>query len=109
SDEIVEIPWAWQLDDAPFYAFPGTIRRPSEVLDLWREEFDAALALTGFFHVICHPRYSGRPARILALEKLIEHIQGQEGVWFARCEEIAAHVRGDSRTPHHRSPETAPA
>ena len=107
TDEIVELPWSWQLDDAPFYAFPGTIRRPSEVLELWSEEFDAALALTGSFNLICHPRYSGRPARILALEKLIEHIEQQENVWFARCDEVAAHVRGDKLTPHHPAPEIA--
>jgi peptidoglycan/xylan/chitin deacetylase (PgdA/CDA1 family) len=108
SDELVEIPWSWPLDDAPFYSQSGAIRRPSELMAFWREEFDAAMALTGCFSVICHPRFSGRPARILALETLIEYIQQQPGVWFARCEDIAAHVRGDAKTPHYRAPEIMP-
>jgi peptidoglycan/xylan/chitin deacetylase (PgdA/CDA1 family) len=105
SGQIVELPWSWPLDDAAFYAHPGTIRRPSEVLQLWTEEFDAALALTGSFMLVCHPRFSGRPARILALEQLVEHIAQQPGVWFARCHEVATHVQNLPTTPHYAAPE----
>lgn len=108
GEEIVELPWSWPLDDAVFYAHPGTIRQPSEVLRLWIEEFDAALALTGYFVLLCHPRFSGRPARVLALERLIEHMQQREGVWFARCDEVAARVRSLPTTPRYPTPETAP-
>jgi peptidoglycan/xylan/chitin deacetylase (PgdA/CDA1 family) len=108
SDEIVELPWSWPLDDAVFYAHGGTIRRPSEVLRLWSEAFDAALALTGCFMLVCHPRFSGRPAAVLALERLIEHMQQHEGVWFARCDAVAAHVRTRPTTPRYPAPETAP-
>jgi peptidoglycan/xylan/chitin deacetylase (PgdA/CDA1 family) len=107
-EEIVELPWTWSLDDAVYYAHPGTIRRPSEVLQLWTEEFDAALQLTGTFMLVCHPRFSGRPARLLALEKLIEHIKAQDGVWFARCEEVAVHARSQAGTPRYPAPEVAP-
>jgi peptidoglycan/xylan/chitin deacetylase (PgdA/CDA1 family) len=109
AEEIVELPWSWPLDDAVFYGHPGTIRRPSEVLRLWTEAFDAALALTGCFMLVCHPRFSGRPAAAVALEQLIEHIQAQPGVWFARCDEVAAHVREQPTTPHYPAPERAPA
>lgn len=81
---LVELPWSWSLDDALVYAHPGTIRRPSEILQLWTEEFDAALSLTGNFMLVCHLRFSGRPAHVLALEKLIEHIKERGGIWFAR-------------------------
>ena len=50
------------------------------------------MALTGCFMLVCHPRFSGRPAAVLALERLVEHIQGHEGVWFARCDQVAACV-----------------
>ncbi|HEY3080724.1 MAG TPA: polysaccharide deacetylase family protein [Chloroflexota bacterium] len=109
GDQIVELPWSWPLDDAVFYAHGGTIRRPSEVVELWIDEFDAALALTGCFILVCHPRFSGRPAAVLALERLVEHIQGHEGVWFARCDQVAACVRGLPTTPRYPTPETAPA
>jgi peptidoglycan/xylan/chitin deacetylase (PgdA/CDA1 family) len=105
SEEIVELPWSWSLDDAIYYAHPGTIRRPAEVQELWTEEFDAARSLTGSFMLVCHPRYSGRPARILALEKLVEHIEQQAGVWFARCDDIARYVTSQSTTPRYAAPE----
>jgi hypothetical protein len=57
---------------------------------------------------VCHPRFSGRPARVLALERLMEHMQQREGVWFARCDDVAARVRSLPTTPRYPTPETAP-
>lgn len=102
--EIVELPWSWPLDDAVYFGHPGTMRRPSDVADLWIEEFDAAHALTGTFMLVCHPRYAGRPARILALERLIDHIQSHDGVWFTRCDEMAERVAGAAWLAHHPAP-----
>ncbi|MHB8646101.1 MAG: polysaccharide deacetylase family protein [Thermomicrobiales bacterium] len=106
--ELLEVPWSWALDDAAFYAYPGAIRRPSEVAALWIEEFDAALATTGCFVLVCHPRYSGRPARLVALERLIDHIRGHDGIWFCRCEDLADHARRDDATPHYPAPAVMP-
>ncbi|HEX5502784.1 MAG TPA: polysaccharide deacetylase family protein [Thermomicrobiales bacterium] len=106
--EILELPWSWALDDAAYYAYPGVIRRPGEVAELWIEEFDAALAQTGYFILVCHPRYSGRPARVAALERLLDHIAAQDDVWFARCEDLAAHVGRQPTTPHYPAPATMP-
>ncbi|HEX5416290.1 MAG TPA: polysaccharide deacetylase [Chloroflexota bacterium] len=104
SDELVELPWSWSLDDAVYYAHPGSIRRPAEVADLWIDEFDAARTYTGYFCLVCHPRYSGRPARILALERLVEHIATHSGVWLARCAEVATHAHADGSTPRYPTP-----
>lgn len=104
SDELVELPWSWSLDDAVYYGHPGTIRRPSEVVELWIEEFDAAQTQTGYFCLVCHPRYSGRPARILALERLVEHMAAQSGVWFACCGDVATHARAKDATPRYPAP-----
>jgi peptidoglycan/xylan/chitin deacetylase (PgdA/CDA1 family) len=106
-DTLLELPWTWPLDDAPFYSHTGAMRRPSEVLQLWSEEFDAADKLTGFFHLVCHPRFTGRPARILVLEQLIDYIQARSGVWFAMCKEVAEHARVASWTPRHAAPAVA--
>ena len=59
--------------------------------------------------VVCHPRFSGRPARVLALEKLVEHAEAAPGIWFARCEEVAAHALAQPATPRYAAPEIAPA
>jgi len=108
GDEIVELPWSWSLDDAVYYAHPGTMRRPSEVAQLWIEEFDAAYELAGNFMLVCHPRYSGRPARIRALEQLIQHIRTHDGVWFTRSSDLATAARDWSAIPHHPYPERMP-
>ncbi|HUG13953.1 MAG TPA: polysaccharide deacetylase [Thermomicrobiales bacterium] len=108
ASTLVELPWTWTLDDAVYFAHPGVIRHPRDVIDLWTDEFDAAWQLTGSFMLVCHPRYSGRPARVLALERLLDHIRQHDGVWFARCDEVAAHVARQPGTPRHPMPETAP-
>lgn len=109
ATEIIELPWTWPLNDHLYYGHPGTMRRPSEVIQLWIEEFDAVLALTGCFMLVCHPRHAGRPARLQALDQLIQHIKGHDGVWFARCEEVAGATRSWSEAPHYPAPEVITA
>lgn len=108
-DAIVELPWTWQLDDAVFYGHNSArISSAETVLGLWKEEFDAAYAMTGFYMPVCHPRFSGRPARAITLDRLVAYIRQHDGVWFARCEEIADHVRGLAITPRYQAPEALP-
>lgn len=106
--EIAELPWSWPLDDAVYFGHPGTMRRPNDVIDMWIEEFDAACEMTGSFMIVCHPRYSGRPSRILALERLIDHIQQRADVWFARCDEVAMVLQNAPWATHHPAPATYP-
>jgi peptidoglycan-N-acetylglucosamine deacetylase len=105
SEALIELPWTWTLDDAPYYAHPGTLRNPNDVVDLWIDEFHAALEMTGFYMVVCHPRFAGRPAKIRALDRLINHIKGHEGIWFARCEEVAEIARQWAGAPRYPAPE----
>jgi peptidoglycan-N-acetylglucosamine deacetylase len=109
DEEMLELPWSWPLDDAPFYAHPGVIRRPSDVVEMWIEEFEAAMKLTGYFMLVCHPRFAGRPSRIIALERLIEHIKSHDSVWFATCAQLAGAARSMASTPHHPAPEVLEA
>lgn len=102
---LVELPWTWTLDDAVYFAHPGVMRRASDVMDLLVDEFEAAYQLTGSFMLVCHPRFIGRPARILAFERLLDRMQQHEGMWFARCDEVAEHVAGQPVTPRHAMPE----
>jgi peptidoglycan/xylan/chitin deacetylase (PgdA/CDA1 family) len=105
-ETIMELPWTWNADDAAFYAYPRSIVRPSEVAAAWIEEFNAAYRHTGFFHLVCHPRFTGRPSRIDALETLLNHIEGHGNVRFARCNEIAQIAAQSPRTPHYPAPKT---
>jgi peptidoglycan-N-acetylglucosamine deacetylase len=66
---------------------------PRQAMEVFQAEFDALWELGGLWVSVWHPAVSGRPAPALAIRSLIEHMQRQGGVWFARMEEIAAWVR----------------
>jgi peptidoglycan/xylan/chitin deacetylase (PgdA/CDA1 family) len=96
--DIVEFPFAWVLDDAPFFQYsitlPGrTMQAPSAVFEAWRREFDVLYREDRAFVLALHPQIIGRPSRITLLEELIRHILGHPKVWLARCAEVADAVR----------------
>jgi len=96
--DLVELPFAWVLDDAPFFQYsitlPGrTLQAPSAVLEAWRAEFDTLYREDRAFTLAMHPQLIGRGSRLVALEGLIRHAQSHDGVWFARCDEVAAAIR----------------
>ncbi len=96
--DIVEFPFHWVLDDAPFFNYsitlPGrTMQPPSAVLEAWKLEFDTLYAEDRAFTLAMHPQIIGRPSRLVALQRLIEHIQRQPGVWFDRCDRVADELR----------------
>lgn len=95
--DLVEFPFAWVLDDAPFFQYsitlPGrTMQAPSAVLEAWIAEFDTMYREQGQFMLAMHPQIIGRPSRLQILEKLIEHLQAHD-VWIDRCDRIAEAVR----------------
>ncbi len=47
----------------------------------------------GLWIGVWHPLATGRLARWRQVEKMIEHMLGKGGVWFARMEDIAAYVQ----------------
>ncbi|MEZ5657827.1 MAG: polysaccharide deacetylase [Burkholderiaceae bacterium] len=96
--DLVEFPFAWVLDDAPFFQYsitlPGrTLQPPSAALESWQAEFDTLYAEDRAFTLAMHPQIIGRGSRIVALEGLIQYILGHPGVWFARCDEVAQALR----------------
>lgn len=96
--DIVEFPFAWVLDDAPFFLYsitlPGrTMHPPSSVLEGWVDEFDTLYREDREYVLAMHPQIIGRPSRITMLEKLIKHMMAHPKVWFARCDQVAEAVR----------------
>jgi peptidoglycan-N-acetylglucosamine deacetylase len=98
APSIIELPAHWALDDWEAYNYlpgitgSGVIARPTEVLERWTLELDALVAEGGLFVLTNHPFVSGRASRAVALESLIAHAQGIDGLWIATAGEIAAHV-----------------
>ncbi|MFE9102222.1 polysaccharide deacetylase family protein [Actinomadura geliboluensis] len=94
---VVEIPVEWIRDDVPYLLveFGGTLRTcpsPREVAGVWRDEFDAALEEGGLFQLTMHPQVIGHRSRMAALRELLEHIDAQQGVWYATHAQIAEYV-----------------
>ena len=96
--DIVELPFRWVLDDAPFFQYsivlPGrTLQAPSDVLEAWKSEFDVLYAEDRMMMVGMHPEIIGQPSRIKVLEGLIEHALAHPNVWIGRCDEISDDLR----------------
>ncbi len=99
AGELIELPSHWGLDDWPQYVhsidlnFDMPIKAASEGMQVFQEEFDAMWEHRGMWVAVWHPFVTGRLARWCAVEKLIEYMLRRGDVWFARMEDIAAHVR----------------
>lgn len=100
SGDLVEIPLHWTNDDWEQFAFTvdpptgsGVIETCAKAFQLWREEFEGLYHYNRAFVLTMHPEIIGRPARLLMLGQLIDHIQAFEGVWLTTCSAIAEHHR----------------
>jgi peptidoglycan/xylan/chitin deacetylase (PgdA/CDA1 family) len=95
---LVEIPVHWALDDWEQYAYvpevfgTGLIESPAKVLEMWSLELHAMRDEGGCFALTNHPFLSGRPARLRALEQLIDVMKSLD-VWIATAGDVARHVR----------------
>jgi peptidoglycan/xylan/chitin deacetylase (PgdA/CDA1 family) len=87
---LLELPIQWILDDYPQYAMgSGGISSPQKVFEVWSSEFEGYHRYNGCYILTMHPFVSGRPSRVMLLERMIRYINGFEGVWWATLEEIA--------------------
>jgi peptidoglycan/xylan/chitin deacetylase (PgdA/CDA1 family) len=95
---IVELPVEWVRDDAVYFMMNrfSSLRPytpPSDVLDIFRREFDAAWDECGIFQLTCHPHVIGYRSRIWILDELIRHAKAKGSVWFATHAEIVDWAR----------------
>jgi peptidoglycan-N-acetylglucosamine deacetylase len=95
---IVELPVEWVRDDAVYFMMNrfSSLRPytpPSDVLDIFRREFDAAWDECGIFQLTCHPHVIGYRSRIWILDELIRHAKAKGSVWFATHAEVVDWAR----------------
>src|SRR5579875_705911 len=88
---LLELPIQWIMDDYPHYNGAGGISSPEKVFEVWSSEFAGYHRYNGVFILTMHPFVSGRPSRIMLLERMIEFINGFDGVWWATLAEIATY------------------
>jgi peptidoglycan/xylan/chitin deacetylase (PgdA/CDA1 family) len=96
--DFVELPVSWELDDAPYFLFSffpymSGFATPSQVLEIWKAEFDGSYAAGGCFLLVVHPFCIGRHPRIAMLDELLSYIAGFPDVWFATHLEVAEEWR----------------
>jgi peptidoglycan/xylan/chitin deacetylase (PgdA/CDA1 family) len=95
--DLIEIPASWYLDDLPPMMFikasPNShgFVSPRHLEEIWRDQFDWVYRELDYATVTftIHPDVSGRPQSLLMLERLIEHINGHEGVHWSTFDQIA--------------------
>jgi peptidoglycan/xylan/chitin deacetylase (PgdA/CDA1 family) len=95
--DLIEIPASWYLDDLPPMMFikssPNShgFVSPRDIEQLWKDQFDWVHREMDYavFPLTIHPDVSGRPQNLLMLERLLDHIQGHDGVEFAPMEVLA--------------------
>ena len=68
---------------------------PRHLEEIWRDQFDWVYREYDYavFPITIHPDVSGRPQVLLMLERLIDYINGHDGVRWATFEEIADDFR----------------
>ena len=95
--DLVEIPANWYLDDLPPMMFikksPNShgFVNPRDIEQMWRDQFDWVYREHDYavFTMTIHPDVSGRPQVLLMHERLIEYINGHEGVQGCTFDQIA--------------------
>jgi peptidoglycan/xylan/chitin deacetylase (PgdA/CDA1 family) len=91
---LVEIPVDWIRDDAPYFTMDrfASVRpytRPRDVLEIWKDEFDAAYRAGGVFQLTMHPHVIGHRSRLVILRELLDYIGGHTGIWYATHAQLA--------------------
>ncbi len=95
-DHLV-VPYTLDTNDMRF-ASPGGFSTGDEFFAHLRDAFDVLYAegehgSPKMLSVGLHCRLVGRPARIAALERFLDHVQSHEKVWVAKRIDIAEHWR----------------
>ena len=94
---LVELPKDSVLDDTAYDMYTEcepvhfNLRSGAEMIQVWREEFDALAAENRMMNFVMHPQFIGRPHNICHLRKLIRHMK-ENGAWFATNEQVANYI-----------------
>ena len=108
-DGVTEVPVNWATDDAIFFKFLGggdpAPRSTASVLEAWVDEFEASQRYGTLFMLTVHDWISGRGARTVMLERLMERVVAAEDVWLATAGELAAHHRAHAADRDAITPE----
>jgi peptidoglycan/xylan/chitin deacetylase (PgdA/CDA1 family) len=97
GSRILNLPFAWELDDAQFFNFRAfgapinghRLEDPDKTFDIWLAAFHQLYKAGGYMDITLHPFVSGRAFRIDMLDRLLFEMKKMPGVWFPTCEELS--------------------
>ncbi|MGU3576231.1 polysaccharide deacetylase family protein [Brucellaceae bacterium C25G] len=113
ASSLVQIPVHLELEDRPYFQFCfapavpkglGRIASYDGVLHNWMTEFDAYHRYGLCYVLQLRPEMIATPGHIFILEKLLEHIQAHDDVWFASGSEIADWTKSQRQKTDIRHP-----
>ena len=94
--ELLELPWAWSLDDWPYFGYDGDFGGTPQPASAWREvvwdEFQQGCDEGRNVNIVCHPEIIGRGYRFRHLSQLLEDIVSSGDAWIPTMSELASHV-----------------
>ena len=93
NKQLLELPVDWILDDYVHFGISNSphcrLSSPSEVFEIWLNEFKGYFLDRGCFTLTMHPQIIGRSHRMQMLESLLKYMNVSSGVWFATCRDVA--------------------
>ncbi|MBK1783535.1 polysaccharide deacetylase family protein [Prauserella cavernicola] len=106
---VVELPVEWIRDDMPYLGMErhSALRPytpPRALLEIWRDEFDAAHAEGGLFQLTLHPHVIGHRSRLVVLRELLAHMRAHTDVWFATHAAVADAALAVTAPPKEATP-----
>ena len=97
---LVEVPANWHVDDWPAFKPKPVLGSagfvdPHQIERFWQEQFEFCYREydSFVFPMSIHPQVSGKPQIVMMHERLIEWINGHEGVEWCTFEEMARRFR----------------
>ncbi|MFK7753091.1 MAG: allantoinase PuuE [Sedimentitalea sp.] len=107
TDQLI-VPYTLDCNDMRF-ATPQGFNSGDQFFAYLRDSFDALYAEGGegapkMLSIGLHCRLIGRPGRIMALRRFLEHVRAHSDVWFATRLQIAQHWRAQHPPQTHPRP-----
>ncbi len=90
---LVELPITWISDDYMQFGRSAGIGSPEAGFEVFSQEFEGLYQRGGVWIMTMHPFITGRPSRLLLLERLIRFARAFPRVWWTTLGELATYCR----------------
>lgn len=94
---LVELPKDSIFDDTAYDFYTDSpperyeLKSPGEMLEIWKEEFDALAAEGRMINFVLHPQFIGRASRVAMLSELIGYMLAH-GAWLDTNQAVASYI-----------------